>query len=95
MTVENTSTATGAGLLFSYYIVLSFWAAQSLGMSMLSRNVSLAVFEELAVNTCSKASLLDQQSALTNPLGVGCWSNKEVGGSDHEFRGLGNGQCYR
>lgn len=40
MTVTNTSTATEAGLLFSYYIVLSFWAAQTLGMSMLSRNVA-------------------------------------------------------
>lgn len=39
MTVVNTSTATKAGLLFSYYIVLSFWAAQTLSMSMLSRNV--------------------------------------------------------
>jgi hypothetical protein len=37
MTVPNNSTATKAGLLFSYYIVLSFWAAQGLGMSMLSR----------------------------------------------------------
>jgi hypothetical protein len=40
MTVKNTSTATEAGLLFSYYIVLSFWAAQTLGMSMLGRNVA-------------------------------------------------------
>lgn len=39
MTVVETSTATKAGLLFSYYICLSFWAAQTLGMSMLSRNV--------------------------------------------------------
>ena len=40
MTVKNTSTATEAGLLISYYITLSFWAAQTLGMSMLSRNVA-------------------------------------------------------
>ena len=39
MTVVNTNTATEAGLLFSYYICLSFWAAQTLGMSMLTRNV--------------------------------------------------------
>lgn len=39
MTVKNTNTATQAGLLFSYYIVLSFWAAQTLAMSMLSRNI--------------------------------------------------------
>lgn len=40
MTVKNTSKATEVGLLISYYIVLSFWAAQGLGMSMLSRNVA-------------------------------------------------------
>lgn len=40
MTVENTSTATKAGLLLSYYIVLSFWAAQNLAMSMISRNIA-------------------------------------------------------
>ncbi|KAI5208272.1 MFS transporter [Aureobasidium subglaciale] len=39
MTVVNTNTATQAGLLFSYYVVLSFWAAQTLAMSMLSRNI--------------------------------------------------------
>lgn len=39
MTVLNTSTATKAGLLISYYIVLSFWAAQTLSMSLLSRNI--------------------------------------------------------
>ena len=37
MTVPNNSLATKAGLLFSYYIVLSFWAAQGLGMCRLSR----------------------------------------------------------
>ncbi|KAE9984708.1 hypothetical protein EG327_004919 [Venturia inaequalis] len=40
MTVINTNTSTKAGLLVSYYIVLSFWAAQTLAMSMLSRNVA-------------------------------------------------------
>lgn len=39
MTVINTDTATKAGLLMSYYMVLSFWAAQTLGMSMISRNI--------------------------------------------------------
>ncbi|RDL38852.1 MFS general substrate transporter [Venustampulla echinocandica] len=39
MTVENTGKAQQAGLLISYYIVLSFWAAQTLGMSMISRNI--------------------------------------------------------
>ncbi|EXJ66577.1 uncharacterized protein A1O5_10247 [Cladophialophora psammophila CBS 110553] len=39
MSVQNTDTATKVGLLISYYIVLSFWAAQTLAMSMISRNV--------------------------------------------------------
>lgn len=40
MTVKNTNRATQAGLLFSYYLVLSFWAAQTLAMSMISRNIA-------------------------------------------------------
>jgi len=40
MTVVNKNTATKAGLLISYYIALSFWAAQTLAMSMISRNVA-------------------------------------------------------
>lgn len=40
MTVKNHNTATRAGLLISYYIVLTFWAAQTLSMSMISRNIA-------------------------------------------------------
>jgi len=40
MTVINKNKATQAGLLMSYYMVLSFWAAQTLGMSMISRNIA-------------------------------------------------------
>ncbi|KAJ5280059.1 hypothetical protein N7478_005431 [Penicillium angulare] len=40
MTVQNTNTATKAGLLLSYYITLSFWAAQALTLSMISRNIA-------------------------------------------------------
>ncbi|KAF2135722.1 uncharacterized protein K452DRAFT_260245 [Aplosporella prunicola CBS 121167] len=40
MSVENEGKATQAGLLISYYIVLSFWAAQTLAMSMISRNIA-------------------------------------------------------
>ena len=40
MSVKNTSKANQIGLLISYYIVLSFWAAQTLAMSLLSRNVA-------------------------------------------------------
>ncbi|PSN67488.1 MFS general substrate transporter [Corynespora cassiicola Philippines] len=39
MTVRNTNNATRAGLLISYWIVFTFWAAQGLGMSLLTRNV--------------------------------------------------------
>lgn len=39
MSVKNTNNATRAGILISYYIVFTFWAAQGLGMSMLTRNV--------------------------------------------------------
>ncbi|KAF2011178.1 allantoate permease [Aaosphaeria arxii CBS 175.79] len=39
MTVKNTNNATKAGLLISYWIVFTFWAAQGLGMSLLTRNV--------------------------------------------------------
>lgn len=40
MTVERHNKATQVGLLISYYIVLSFWAAQTLSMSLLSRNIA-------------------------------------------------------
>ncbi|TVY41098.1 putative transporter [Lachnellula occidentalis] len=38
LTVKNTNRATQGGLLFSYYLVLSFWAAQTIAISMISRN---------------------------------------------------------
>ncbi|KAJ5652920.1 hypothetical protein N7507_010346 [Penicillium longicatenatum] len=40
MTVANTTLATKVGLLFSYYITLSFWSAQTLCLSMVSRNIA-------------------------------------------------------
>lgn len=40
MTVENKNAATRIGLLISYYITLSFWSAQTLALSMISRNVA-------------------------------------------------------
>ena len=40
MTVENKNQGTQVGLLISYYIVLSFWAAQTFAMSMISRNIA-------------------------------------------------------
>ncbi|KAJ5550285.1 hypothetical protein N7535_001773 [Penicillium sp. DV-2018c] len=40
MTVENTTLATKVGLLISYYITMSFWSAQTLTLSMVSRNIA-------------------------------------------------------
>ncbi|PGH28006.1 hypothetical protein AJ80_00261 [Polytolypa hystricis UAMH7299] len=40
MTVENRNMGTKVGLLISYYITLSFWSAQTLALSMISRNVA-------------------------------------------------------
>ncbi|KAJ2984771.1 hypothetical protein NUW58_g5888 [Xylaria curta] len=39
LTVPNETFAQHIGLLIAYYITLSFWAAQTLGLSLLSRNV--------------------------------------------------------
>lgn len=49
MTVINHDTATKAGLLTSYYMVLSFWAAQTLSMSLLSRNTAGATKKSVVV----------------------------------------------
>ncbi|KAH8819825.1 MFS transporter [Xylogone sp. PMI_703] len=40
MTVINHNKATQVGLLISYYITLSFWSAQTLGLAMISRNIA-------------------------------------------------------
>ncbi|RDW82804.1 MFS allantoate transporter-like protein [Coleophoma cylindrospora] len=40
MTVNNTTLATKVGLLISYYLTLSFWSAQTLSISMISRNIA-------------------------------------------------------
>jgi hypothetical protein len=40
MTVENTTLSTKVGLLISYYITMSFWSAQTLTLSMVSRNIA-------------------------------------------------------
>lgn len=40
MTVINKNDATRAGLLISYYLVLSFWAAQTLSMTLITRNIA-------------------------------------------------------
>ncbi|CZR65675.1 related to allantoate permease [Phialocephala subalpina] len=40
MTVRNTDKANQVGLLISYYLTLSFWSAQTLALSMISRNIA-------------------------------------------------------
>lgn len=40
MTVRNTDKANQIGLLISYYLTLSFWSAQTLALSMISRNIA-------------------------------------------------------
>ncbi|BCS19943.1 uncharacterized protein APUU_20375A [Aspergillus puulaauensis] len=52
MTVENKNNATRIGLLISYYITLSFWSAQTLALSMISRNVA-GQTKKAAVVTCN------------------------------------------
>ncbi|KAK6529765.1 hypothetical protein TWF281_008926 [Arthrobotrys megalospora] len=49
MTVQNHNLGTKVGLLISYYMVLSFWAAQNLTMSLVSRNVGGQTKKTVAV----------------------------------------------
>lgn len=39
MTVQNTGPATQGGLLFSYYMIFTFWSAQTLSMALIARNI--------------------------------------------------------
>ncbi|KAL3493290.1 major facilitator superfamily domain-containing protein [Aspergillus germanicus] len=49
MTVENKNMGTKVGLLISYYITLSFWSAQNLGLSMVSRNIGGATKKSVCI----------------------------------------------
>ncbi|KAL4862382.1 hypothetical protein BDV12DRAFT_203096 [Aspergillus spectabilis] len=49
MTVKNHNMGTKVGLLISYYITLSFWSAQNLDLSMVSRNISGATKKFVAI----------------------------------------------
>lgn len=49
MTVENKNLGTKVGLLISYYITLSFWSAQNLCLSMVSRNIAGATKKSTVV----------------------------------------------
>lgn len=49
MTVANTSASTRAGLLVAYYVVLSFWGASTLTLTLLSKNVGGQTKKSIAV----------------------------------------------
>lgn len=49
ITVENTTLSTKVGLLISYYITMSFWSAQTLTLSMVSRNIAGATKKSTVV----------------------------------------------
>lgn len=49
MTVEKKGLDTKVGLLISYYITLSFWSAQNLCLSMVSRNIGGATKKSVVV----------------------------------------------
>lgn len=49
MTLPNRTHAQHIGLLISYYITLSFWSAQTLALSMISRNVAGQTKKTVAV----------------------------------------------
>ncbi|KAI0174593.1 general substrate transporter [Pestalotiopsis sp. NC0098] len=51
MALPSETRAQHVGLLISYYITLSFWSAQTLGLSMLSRNVAGATKKSVVVAT--------------------------------------------
>lgn len=66
MTVENKNNATRIGLLISYYITLSFWSAQTLALSMISRNVA-GQTKKAAVVTCNFISWATAAAVGTLP----------------------------
>lgn len=51
MTIPNETFSQHIGLLISYYITLSFWSAQTLGLSMMSRNVGGQTKKSVVVAT--------------------------------------------
>ncbi|KAH7402431.1 allantoate permease [Pyrenochaeta sp. MPI-SDFR-AT-0127] len=86
MTVVNKNSATRAGLLISYWIVFTFWAAQGLGMSMLTRNVggqtkksvciTLNFFAWCAGNATGPKVFFDNDPRYLKSLAIhlGCYS---------------------
>ncbi|KAM0281484.1 hypothetical protein ACHAQH_003514 [Verticillium albo-atrum] len=49
MTIKKGTMANNVGLLISYYITLSFWAAQTLALSLISRNIAGQTKKTVAV----------------------------------------------
>lgn len=49
MTIPSHTLAQHIGLLISYYITLSFWSAQTLALSMISRNIAGQTKKTIAV----------------------------------------------
>ena len=49
MTIPSHTHAQHIGLLISYYITLSFWSAQTLALSMISRNIAGQTKKTVAV----------------------------------------------
>ncbi|RMJ04770.1 hypothetical protein BHE90_015701 [Fusarium euwallaceae] len=51
MAVPNETMAQHIGLLISYYITMSFWTAQTMGLSLMSRNVGGATKKSVVIAT--------------------------------------------
>lgn len=51
MAIPNDTMAQHIGLLISYYITMSFWTAQTMGLSMMSQNVAGATKKSVTVAT--------------------------------------------
>lgn len=49
MTVPLDSPAQRAGLMISYFITFSFWSAQTLSLSLISRNVAGQTKKSVAI----------------------------------------------
>jgi len=72
MTVESTDKSKQIGLLISYYITLSFWSAQTLSLSMISRNIAGQSKKATVVATNFVAwavgNSIGRPSIIANPL---------------------------
>lgn len=68
MTVENKNFATKIGLLISYYITMSFWAAQTLGLSMVSRNIGGATKKSAVIATTFVSWAVGNSIGIIHPF---------------------------